>query len=251
MELFERVSGARMHTAMYRPFTVSTDYFFASVVKDTLFLVKRSSRIISGAFLGLLNNRAFRSRCSNIGVFSIRKLENYGITGVIARASGLVVDARLGLGSLPYAAYPSLAFNTFIGKSGDCYDRFIVRSRELFESMGIILQLITALKISKHSKTNKSRSKFNSMESVITHFKQQSGINEFVGGLGITTVESPKGLLSVVVVSNQSISPYRVHLKSPVSANLHLLATAANGYTFADFVSTFCSLDVVLGEIDR
>lgn len=251
MELFERVSGARMHTAMYRPFSVATDYFFATLIKDALFLIKRSSRIISGAFLGLLNNRAFRSRCSNIGVFSIRKLENYGITGVIARASGLVIDSRLGLGSSSYASYPSLTLNTFIGKSGDCYDRFIVRSRELFESMSIILQLISKLKITKQTATHKSRSKFNSMESVITHFKQQAGVSECVSGMGVSTVESPKGLLSVVLVSNQTVSPYRVHLKSPVSANLHLLATAANGYTFADFVSTFCSLDVVLGEIDR
>lgn len=251
MELFERVSGARMHTAMYRPFSVSTDYFFATLIKDTLFLIRRSSRIISGAFLGLLNNRAFRSRCSNVGIFSIKKLENYGITGVIGRASGLAIDSRLGLGSLSYAAYPSLAFNTFIGKSGDCYDRFIVRSRELFESMSIVLQLITKLNTTKQTMGNKNRSKFNSMESVITHFKQQSGVNELMGGFGMTTVESPKGLLSVVMVANHSITPYRVHLKSPVSANLHLLATAANGYTFADFVSTFCSLDVVLGEIDR
>lgn len=251
MELFERVSGARMHTAMYRPFTVATDYLYSSITRDAIFLIRRSSRIISGAFLGLLNNRAFRSRCSGVGIFSLEKLENYGITGVIGRASGLVSDSRLGLGGKAYSIYPTVSFNTFIGKNGDCYDRFIVRSRELFESFNIIIQLLSRLSTFQNTNHTKPRSKFCSMEGVITHFKFQSGFAETLGGIGVSVVESPKGLLSVMCVSNFSTSPYRVQLKSPVAANLHLLSTAANGYTFADFVSTFCSLDVVLGEIDR
>lgn len=251
MELFERVSGARMHTAMYRPFTVSTDYLYSSIIRDSIFLIRRSSRIISGAFLGLINNRAFRSRCSGVGVFSMTKLENYGITGVIGRASGVLIDSRLGLGCKAYSIYPTVSFNTFVGKNGDCYDRFIVRSRELFESFNIIIQLLSKLSTYRDTSYVKSRSKFCSMEGVITHFKAQSGFSEALGGVGLSVVESPKGLLSVMCVSNYTTTPYRIQLKSPVAANLHLLSTAANGYTFADFVSTFCSLDVVLGEIDR
>jgi len=186
-----------------------------------------------------------------VGIFSLAKLENYGITGVIGRASGLVIDSRLGLGCKAYSIYPTISLNTFVGKNGDCYDRFIVRSRELFESFNIIIQLLSKLSIKLNTNKPTARSKFCSMEGVITHFKLQAGFIESVGGVGLSVVESPKGLLSVMCVSNFSVSPYRIQLKSPVAANLHLLATAANGYTFADFVSTFCSLDVVLGEIDR
>lgn len=202
MELFERVSGARMHTAMYRPFTVSTDYLYSSITRDAIFLIRRSSRVISGAFLGLINNRAFRSRCSGVGIFSLAKLENYGITGVIGRASGLIIDSRLGLGCKAYSVYPVISLNTFVGKNGDCYDRFIVRSRELFESFNIIIQLLSKLSVKSNVSSPKSRSKFCSMEGVITHFKLQAGFIESVGGVGLSVVESPKGLLSVMCVSN-------------------------------------------------
>jgi len=255
MELFERISGARMHTALYRPFGFGGDFMWGSFVRDLLFILTRGSRIISGAFLGLLNNRAMRSRCSGVGSFSKKKIASYGISGVIARASGVSTDARLGLGSVTYSAYGSFSLSTFLGLRGDCYDRFVVRAREMLESFLIITQALPIL----NSILNKSigadsynkRSKFVSMESVISHFKVSAGFGPLVKSIAISSIEGPKGFVGVLIVNSGSVSPYRFHVRSPVAHNLHLLSTASNGYTFADFVATFCSLDVVLGEIDR
>lgn len=203
--------------------------------------------------MGLVNNRSLRSRCAGVGIFSPQKVKAYGVQGVIARASGVVVDSRLGLGYAPYACYPALALTTFIGVKGDAYERFIVRAREMLESFALIAQLLAPLAQSvKPTYNSTSRAKFVSMEGVITHFKgTTSAVPVAALGQSVGVVEGPKGLVGVSVVAAGLASPYRFQVRSPVAHNLHLLSTCANGYTFADFVTTFCSLDVVLGEIDR
>ena len=200
-----------------------------------------------------------RSRCAGVGSFSLNKINNYGIQGVIARASGLSVDARLGLLAPTYASYPTISFKTLIGKRGDCYDRFVVRAREMLESYSITLQVINDISssilnprsVSSHGIGQINRSKFVSMESVISHFKLATLTPSVTRGVSLSCVEGPKGTVGVFINETGTISRYRFHVRSPVAHNLHLLSSAANGYTFADFVATFCSLDVVLGEIDR
>lgn len=256
MEFFERLSGARMHTALFKPFAQNYDLNFKQISRDILILIARGSRVVNCSFSSLLSNRAFKTRCSNIGSFTQKKLISYGIQGVIARSSGLSVDSRLGLGAKSYSLYPLLTFRSFLGRRGDCLDRFIVRGREIIESYRIIIQCVSLMSSQNLAnscsivKKNKSLS-FSSMESVIKHFKDINLSPSSKRGLALSVVESPKGFLSVMLVHSGSLTPYRVHLKSPVAHNLYLLSTSSNGYTFADFVSTFCSLDVVLGEIDR
>jgi len=255
MELFERLSGARMHTAVYRPFGFGSNAQLSSLSRDALGVTQRGARVIGGAFLGLLNNRAMRSRCSGVGSFSVAKVSSYGIQGVIARASGVPVDARLGLGLASYGAYGSYSFRSFLGKRGDCYDRFVVRAREMLESFHILTQALVSvdIAISSHSLASvpAHRPSFVSMEGVIAHFVNAVTGAQVSAGLGMAYVEGPKGVVSVCITATGAPQPYRLHVKSPVAHNLHLLSTAANGYTFADFVATFCSMDVVLGEIDR
>jgi len=247
MELYERLSGARMHTALYKPFFINSDLYFNFLLKDILFILQRGSRFISGAFLGLLNNKALKSRLSNVGSFSSKKLKTYGVTGILARASGLTIDLRLGFGGDNYSSYNCLNFRSFFGKKGDCYDRFLVRSKEILESFRIISQLLNNI---NNKKTNK-RSKFISMETTINHFKNTISFNSTFSGISWSVVEGPKGAVGSVLVCNGSLSLSRLHIKSPVSHNLHLINTASRFSTFGDFVATFCSLDVVLGEIDR
>jgi NADH-quinone oxidoreductase subunit D len=95
MEFFERITGARMHTAIYKPFTFDWTVFSKSLFLDLSKFLMRCSRSLSGAFLGLLNNRILKSRLASVGMFSTNKLINYGITGIIARSSGLRKDLRL------------------------------------------------------------------------------------------------------------------------------------------------------------
>lgn len=255
MTFYEKLSGARMHTALYRPFGFGGDALLRSALSDLHWIINRGARIVNGSFVGLLNNRALRSRCSHIGSFSPQKVKGYGISGIIARASGVSVDSRLGLGAASYGIYNTLSFNTYVGRRGDAMERFILRVREITESYYILTQAVNVLntKISRNNvySSNSLESKFTSMEGLINHFKHSTESLVLPSGVTTSVIESPKGFVGASVVSNGGRSPYRVAVRSPVAHNLHLLATAANGYTFADFVATFCSMDVVLGEIDR
>ena len=95
MELYERLSGARMHTALYQPFKINGYYFSKKIINDIIFLINRGSRYVSGSFLALLNSKSMKTRLSGVGIFSKKKILNYGVTGIIARASGLSFDTRL------------------------------------------------------------------------------------------------------------------------------------------------------------
>jgi len=312
MEFFERISGARMHTALYKPnwfdLTNITEIFFLDLSK---FLLK-CSRTISGAFLGLLNNRILKSRLSSVGSIQVSKINNYGITGIISRSSGLRDDLRLNKIN-NYGAYWYLSFRTFLGKKGDNYDRFLIRIKEILESFRIISQIINFLNIKFNN--NKSKLLFScfkytfiklnkiikfkikyknylyfiyitnfnkkvnntsnfyynlnnflylnffnnlnikniisSMEETISHFKYYSEGFKVPAGISYQNVESPKGYLGVLIISDGSSFRYRCKVRTPVSHNMHLIPAICTGLMFADFIATFCSLDIVLGEIDR
>lgn len=89
------------------------------------------------------------------------------------------------------------------------------------------------------------------MEALITHFRAASEGGVAVRGFSYGAVESPKGEVGVSLVGSGLVRPYRLKLRTPVSHNMHLIPTISTGATFADLVATFCSLDIVMGEIDR
>jgi NADH-quinone oxidoreductase subunit D len=93
--------------------------------------------------------------------------------------------------------------------------------------------------------------KFFSMEDLITHFKYYSENFIIPEGITYTQIESPKGYLGVFLISDNSKFIYRIRLRSPVAYNMNAIPAICSGLSFADFISTFCSLDIVLGEIDR
>ena len=95
------------------------------------------------------------------------------------------------------------------------------------------------------------KNKFSSMEETINHFKYYSEGFNVPSGISYQNVETPKGYLGVMLISDGTLNPYRCKLRTPVSHNMHLIPSLCTGLMFADFVSTFCSLDIVLGEIDR
>jgi len=96
-----------------------------------------------------------------------------------------------------------------------------------------------------------AHSKFSGMEELISHFRAASEGFPTRAGLSFREVESPKGIVGVLLVTDGSSRPVRIKLRTPVAHNLHLIPIFSVGALFADFVATFCSLDVVLGEIDR
>jgi NADH-quinone oxidoreductase subunit D len=89
------------------------------------------------------------------------------------------------------------------------------------------------------------------MEETIEHFKYYSEGFIVPSGISYQNVESPKGYIGVLLISDGSSIPYRCKIRTPVSHNMNLMPSICQGLMFADFVATFCSLDIVLGEIDR
>ena len=292
MEFYERASGARMHVALYRPYDVDwtplTSTFFADLARFSL----RAGRAISGAVLGLLNNKILKTRLSGVGQLSTHKLNSYGITGVIARSAGLRKDLRL-QHSLKYGAYSQYAIRSFLGRRGDNLDRFLIRVKESFEVFRTVSQVlanlsaytkkqsngITAAVFLQSQNTQKIatqrqqrlptlpllisdaytsflnginlRTKFTAMEELIQHFKLSSDGCVVSPGFSYASVEGPKGEIGVTLVSAGYTKPFRLKIRTPVSHNMHLVPSMCNGCVFGDFVMSFCSFDVVLGEIDR
>ena len=257
-ELFEGPSGARMHTGLHRPFnfdfTVLSRRFFLELSR----LLTRCGRALAGAFLGLLNNRGFKTRLALVGQLSKVRLFDYGITGVVARSGGVGVDLRR-QSTGAYGAYSGLVVRTFLGRRGDNLDRFLSRVKEIAESFCLVAQLLTTLcGRARHSSLRAlelslvpTRGKHASMEALINHFKLASQGQETLPGISYKGVESPKGEVAIFLVSAGGTRPSRAKLRTPVSHNMHLIPATSRGTVLSDFVATFCAYDIVLGEIDR
>lgn len=144
MEVCERASGARMHTALYKPFSFDATVFNAALVQDLLQFLSRCGRSLSGAFLGLLNNRSFKSRLSFIGQVSQSRAQSYGLSGLMLRSGGVFSDLRA-QGRQSYGLYRNLSLRIFLGKRGDNLDRFIIRVKETAESFRLLSQLLQRL----------------------------------------------------------------------------------------------------------
>jgi NADH:ubiquinone oxidoreductase subunit D len=150
MELCEQASGARMHTALYRPFSFDFSVISGIFIRELGHFLSRCGRSLAGAFLGLLNNRSLKSRLSFVGQLSLAKVEAYGITGLIARSCGGLYDLRL-QGRAGYTLYRGLAFRLFIGRRGDNFDRFLLRVKEVSECFRVLSQAVQALQPVAHS----------------------------------------------------------------------------------------------------
>jgi len=141
MEFYERVSGARMHAAFYRPNDVNYDAINNTLLEDILKFSKDCLVTINEMHNVLTYNKIWKQRLVNIGTFSYKTCLEYGLTGVLARSTGLKRDLRLSrLES--YANYPSANFRSYIGQHGDCYDRFLIRMYEMVESLNIVNQMV-------------------------------------------------------------------------------------------------------------
>jgi NADH:ubiquinone oxidoreductase subunit D len=144
MELCEQASGARMHTALYRPFAFDFTVVSGVFIRELGQFLSRCGRSLAGAFLGLLNNRSLKSRLSFVGQISLAKAEAYGITGLTARSCGSLYDLRL-QGRAGYTIYRGLAFRVFLGRRGDNFDRFLLRVKEVAECFRLLSQCVQAL----------------------------------------------------------------------------------------------------------
>jgi NADH dehydrogenase (ubiquinone) Fe-S protein 2 len=253
MEFYERVSGARMHAAYFRPGGVHSD-LPKGLIEDIYLFIKQFTVRLSEIKEMLHQNRIWKQRLIRIGVVSAKDAQAYGFSGVMLRGSGIEWDLRK---SQPYEIYNNLDFKILTGKDGDCYDRYIIRMFEMEQSLKIIKQCLDEIpygmiKSSDNKITPPDRVEMKqSMEGLIHHFKMYTnGMDVPVGETYVGT-EAPKGEFGVYLISNNTNKPYRCKIKAPGFAHLQALEKMTQGHMLADVVAVIGTQDIVFGEIDR
>jgi len=178
----------------------------------------------------------------------------YGATGPVLRGSGIPYDLRK---AHPYSSYDHFDFDVPIGRTGDVYDRYLVRMQEMRESLTIITQAFENLPDGPVNTTDRRvalppRNELNtSMESLIHHFKLVTEGMRVPAGQVYQAVESPRGELGFYLVSDGGNRPYRCKVRAPSFSNLSALPHMVRGELIADVVAVIGSIDIVLGDVDR
>ena len=252
-EFYERVSGARMHAAYFRPGGVSQDLPLGLLEDINIFSQNFGARLDEMEEL-LTSNRIWKQRLVDIGVVKVEDALNYGFSGVLLRGSGLPWDLRK---TQPYEVYDSLDFDIPVGTNGDCYDRYLVRVNEMRQSIRIINQCLNKMtegpvkidnnKISVPSKLYMKQS----MESLIHHFKLYTEGFSILPRETYAAIEAPKGEFGVFLVSNGTNKPYRCKVRAPGVFHLQGLDYMSQGHMLADVVTIIGTQDIVFGEVDR
>ena len=253
LDLFEMFSGVRMMPSWIVPGGLRGDMpaEFEPRLRTFLKGFGGELEVLEGL---LSDNPIFKERTFDVGILSAEQALDLGCSGPILRASGVAFDLRK---DMPYSSYDDFDFGIPVGKTGDVYDRYLVRVMEMKESIRIIQQAIDGLpggdfrtqdrKISPPPREELDTS----MESLIHHFKLYTeGFRPPVGE-AYAAVEGSKGELGFYIVSDGSNRPYRWHERPSSFMNLKSLEVLAVGRMLADLVAIIGSIDIVLGEIDR
>lgn len=253
MEFYERVSGARMHAAYFRPGGVQFDLPKGFLNDLFLFIKQFNVRLLEIEEM-LTENRIWKQRLVDIGVVNAKDALSWGFSGVMLRGSGINWDLRK---SQPYETYSNLSFSIPIGLTGDCYDRYLVRVTEMRESLKIIEQCLDKLPLGPIKSTDNkinppSRKEIKqSMEALIHHFKFYTQSLNISSNETYCGTEAPKGEFGVYMISNNTNRPYRCKIKSPGFNHLQALDFMSKNHLIADVVTIIGTQDIVFGEIDR
>jgi NADH-quinone oxidoreductase subunit D len=204
----------------------------------------------------LTDNRIWKQRTVGIGVVTAERALNLGMTGPMLRGSGVAWDLRK---KQPYDVYDRMDFDIPVGRTGDSYDRYLVRMQEMRESNRIIRQCVEWLRVNpgpvitdNHKVAPPARESMKAnMEELIHHFKLFTEGFRVPEGEAYAAVEHPKGEFGIYLVSDGANKPYRVKIRAPGFAHLATLDELARGHMLADAVAIIGTLDIVFGEIDR
>ena len=280
MDLYEAVSGARMHAAYFRPGGVYRDLpDFMPKYESSKFrnakVLQKLNEAREGSMLDfiesfterfpkcvdeyetlLTDNRIWKQRTVGIGVVSPERALQRGFTGVMLRGSGIEWDIRK---KAPYDAYAKVDFDIPVGLNGDCYDRYLCRTNEMRESHKIIKQCVQWLKanpgpviVENHKVAPPKRTDMKmGMEDLIHHFKLFTEGMHVPEGETYTAIEHPKGEFGIYMISDGANKPYRLKIRAPGFAHLQGMDEMARGHMLADVVAIIGTQDIVFGEVDR
>ena len=252
MEIYERVSGARMHANYVRPGGISQDIPVGTLNSLHAFIRQFPSRIDEIEDL-LTSNRIWKTRLQGVGSITLQKGLLWGFTGPMLRGSGALWDLRK---SSPYEVYPEIDFAIPQGTQGDCYDRYLVRIEELRTSVEIVAHCLNSITTGEIKAVNlkSAPSKSNMkgfMESTIQHFKWMSAGLKLPADEVYCATEAPKGEFGVFINSYGKFYPDRVKLRAPGFFHLQGIKCMAYQHLLADVVTLIGTMDIVFGEVDR
>ena len=253
MQLYERVSGARMHANYFRPGGVRQD-IPPKVLSDIGEFLDNRLQLFEDAISLVADNRIFKQRNVDIGTVSKEDALAWGFSGPMIRASGIPWDIRK---SQPYDVYDRVEFDVPVGTKGDCYDRMMVRVEELRQSVRIMRQCLDQMpegpiaSLDRKVVPPKRAEMKQSMEALIHHFKLYTeGFHVPAGEVYVAT-ESPKGEFGIYLVADGTNKPYRVKIRPTGFSHLQAMDFMTKGHMLADVTAILGSLDIVFGEVDR
>ncbi|MBE7448478.1 MAG: NADH-quinone oxidoreductase subunit D [Kofleriaceae bacterium] len=251
--LLEEVSGARLTHTYVRVGGVSKDLPDGWVAKLLHRLDELAPVMVEVETL-LNNNKIFRDRMAGIGAFTREEALRWGCTGPVARACGIDYDVRK---DHPYSVYPDFEFDVPVGTTGDCYDRYLVRIEEIKQSMRILRQACAQLPDGPTMVDDPrvalppKRDAYNTIESMIRHFKHIVDGVRVPAGEAYCFVEGGNGELGFFIVADGTGRPYKAYCRSPSFVHLSTCQQLILGHLIADVVPIFGMINMIGGECDK
>jgi len=257
-EIYEEICGSRLTTNMGR--IGGFERNFNTTVFEKLEKFLKEYPAVLKEFENLFNrNRIFMDRTIGTGGISAARALNYGFTGPNLRAAGVDYDVRV---HTPYSSYEDFDFRIPVGKTGDTYDRFLVRNEEMWESLKIIDQAYRKVQEFKGADAEvyhadvpeyflpKKSDVYTKMEALIWHFKIVMGETEIPPGEVYNCVEGGNGELGFYLISDGGRAPYRLHFRRPCFIYYQAYSELTRGSMLSDAVLTMSSLNLIAGEMD-
>ena len=258
--LAESLTGARFTTSYTRIGGVSRDTppgWCAAVQKfcdEVLVSIDDAERLLT-------RNKIWVDRTKDVGVVSREAAIDFGLTGPNLRGSGVDYDVRK---AHPYLCYADFDFDVPVGSVGDCYDRYLVRTEEMRQSVRIIRQALQKIPGGFDNASRElvnvpdgkivlpSKSKvLSSMEELIHQFMLVTQGQNAPAGEVYFGAENPKGELGFYINSRGGGTPHRLKIRAPSFCNLSILSALLPGNLMSDVVAILGSFDFVMGECDR
>ncbi len=251
-EIYEEMCGARLTTNMGRVGGMERDLSGTAIAKINAFL--KTLPPVLREFENLFNrNRIFMDRTINVGAITAERALAYGFTGPNLRAAGVDYDVRV---MNPYSSYEDFDFSIPVGKSGDTYDRFMVRGEEMWQSIKIIEQAMNNLPEGPYYADAPEYylppkdDVYTKMEALIYHFKIVMGEIDAPAGEVYHAVEGGNGELGFYLISDGGRAPYRLHFRRPSFIYYQAYPEMCVGGTLSDAIMIMSSLNVIAGELD-
>lgn len=257
-EIYEEVCGSRLTTNIGRIGGFERNFSNTAFTKLEKFL-KEYPAVLKELENLFSRNRIFMERTIGTGTISAERALNYGFTGPNLRAAGVDYDVRV---HAPYSSYEDFDFSIPVGKTGDNYDRFLVRNEEMWQSLSIIQQAYQKIQEFKGAEAEvfhanvpeyylpKKEDVYTSMEALIWHFKIIMGEVEMPKGEVYHAVEGGNGELGFYLISDGGRTPFRLHFRRPCFIYYQAYPELVTGGMLSDAIVTMSSLNLIAGEMD-